>query len=228
MMTGEILSMRPQLAALALVACFALPYGNLGGEKAHRLSRKIPKFEVRLSGPTTVGPNESLQSQRYTALLTNRSADPQVFFVRGDYLLNANWNWSVTDAKGQPVGMEMVLNRGYCGTVPYNPNWRRLQDSNLFVLNPGESHEFAVSGPSDLYSFPTAGTYHVSVMLTYVPPNASYYFDEQGKRWSESDYERWDLSGLSLGTLEAVQNSLPFQATSNKWDLMLPAARRGQ
>jgi hypothetical protein len=226
MMQREVQYLRPPLATLVLIACVCVPFLKLGAQDARHAPRKLPKLEIKLSGPTTVRPGASLESEIYNALLTNRSAEPLVFVVRNGFLMDANWDWSVTDAKGQPVGMGLVL-RGYCGTVPgEDPNARFLRDSDLLVLGPGESHEFPIlPGPSDDYSFPSAGTYHLTVTLTYVSPNADHYFDERGKRQRASGYAQWDLSKLGVDQLAAVENSLSVQATSGTWNLELPSRR---
>jgi len=231
-MRRESYNVHPPLAAFVLVACLCVPFLRLGAEDSRRPPRKLPKMEIKLSGPTTVRSSESLESQIFHALLTNRSAEQQVFVVRNGFLMNANWSWTVTDAKGMPVGMEFIL-RGFCGTPPYSPeaeaeaSW--LHDEDLLVLAPGESHEFPIlPGPSDDYSFPSAGTYHLSVTLTYVPPNADHYFDERGKRQRASAYAQWDLSQLGVDQLAAVENSLSVQATSDTWNLELPSKRRAR
>jgi hypothetical protein len=226
MMRREVPYLRPPLATLVLIACVCVPFLKLGAQDARQSPRKLPKFEIKLSGPTTVRPGASLESQIYNALLTNRSPEPQVFIVRNGILMDANWDWTVTDAKGQPVGMEFVLH-GYCGTVPgEDPNARFLHESDLLVLGPGESHEFRIlPGPSDDYSFPSAGTYHLSVTLTYVPPNADHYFDEHGKRQRAFGDAQWDLSKLGVDQRAAVENSLSVQATSDVWNLELPSRR---
>src|SRR5262249_33924525 len=159
------------------------------------------------SGPPSVGAEDSLETERFTALLTNRSVEPQVLFVREGILMNAHWDWAVTDTKGQPIGMDLV-ERWYCGTVPYSEEAERearnVRDKDLIVLAPGESREFHIpAGPSDDYSFPKAGTYHLSVTLTYVPPNATYYFDEHGQRQKAAGFQEWNLSHLSVESLEA-------------------------
>ncbi len=209
-----------------------MPFLRLGAVDSRHSPRKLPKFEIKLSGPTMVRPSESLESQIFHALLTNRSAEPQVFVMRNRILMNANWYWTVTDAKGMPVGMEFVL-RGFCGTPPNSAEAEaeasRLHDKDLLVLAPGESREFPIlPGPSDDYSFPSAGTYHLSVTLTYVPPNADHYFDERGKRQRASGYAQWDLSQLGVDQLAAVENSLSVQATSDTWNLELPSKRRAR
>jgi hypothetical protein len=229
MMRREVSHLRPPLATFVLVVCVCVPFLRLGAQNARRSARKLPKIELKLNGPTTVRPSDSLTMQRYSVLLTNRSSEPLVLFVRQGYLMNAGWDWWVTDARGLPVGMELVM-RGYCGTVPgENPNARFLHDSDLLVLGTGESHEFPIpAGPSDDYSFPTAGTYHLSVTLTYVPPNADHYFDEHGKRQPARSYEPWDLSQLGVDQRAAMENSLSVQATSDIWNLELPSKRRAR
>jgi hypothetical protein len=224
-------SMRPQLAALVLAACVCAPISQFGAAAA-RPARKIPKFEVKLNGPASVRPRDSLEMQRFTAVLTNRSAEPQVLAVRNGYLLNARWDWFVTDSKGSPVGMEFIL-RGYCGTpmisLEAQMEARKLRDSDLVTLAPGESHEFPVQpGPLDDYYFPAAGTYHLAVTLIYVPPNTTYYFDAAGKRQKAIGLEQWDFSRLGVDALAAVQNSLPVYATSDNWNLVLAAPRHAR
>jgi len=228
-MHREVPYVRPPLAAFVLVVCVCVPFLGLGAQDVRHSARKLPKIELKLSGPTTIRPSESLTMQRYSALLTNRSSEPLVLFVRQGFLMNANWDWWVTDAKGLPVGMELVL-RGYCGTVPGDdPKAHFLHDDDVLVLSPGESHEFAIpAGPSDDYSFPSAGTYHLSVTMTYVPPNADHYFDEHGKRQHARNYEPWDLSRLGVDQRVAVENSLSVQATSDIWNLELPSKRRAR
>ena len=228
-MRRELPSTRPPLAALFLAACICLQLGQFGAEAAHRVPRKIPKLEIKISGPASLGPDYSLESQQFTARLTNRSEEQQVFFVRNGYLMNARWEWTVTDAKGEYMSMALV-NRGFCGTVGHvseeaEAEARRIRDKDLVVLAPGESREFAIFGPSDDYNFPKAGTYRLAVTLTYVPPNAEYYFDEHGKRQKVFGHAQWDLSKLSVDGLRAVQNSLSVNATSNAWNLMLTSAR---
>jgi hypothetical protein len=226
MMQREVAYLRPPLATLVLIACVCVPLPQLGAQDARPSPRKLPKIEIKLSGPTTVRPGASLESTIFQALLTNRSAEPLVFVVRSGILMNARWDWSVTDAKGTPIGMVFVLH-GYCGTVPgEDPDARFLRDSDLLVLAPGESHEFPVlPGPSDDYSFPSAGTYHLAATLTYVPPNADHYFDGRGKRQRAIGYAQWDLSKLSVDQFAAVTNSLSVQATSDTWNLELPSRR---
>jgi len=216
---------RPQLAALALVAVSLITFGNMQVAAAKRLTRKVPKVEIHLTGPHTVSPSASLESQVFHALLTNRSTEPLVFFVRNGYLMNANWSWTVKNDQGTPMGMEFAEHL-YCGTIPYDPNWAQLHDRDVFVLGPGESHDFATpGGPSDDYVFPSAGVYHLYVSLTYVPPKASQRFDAHGRRRSANGYEHWDTGDLSLSNLEALQNSLSIQATSDIWSLTLPSSR---
>jgi hypothetical protein len=226
MMQREVQYLRPPLAALVLIACVCVPFLKLGAQDARHSPRKLPKIDIKLSGPTTVRPSESLESNIFHALLTNRSAEPLVLVVRSGILMNAKWDWTVTDAKGTPIGMGFVLH-GYCGTVPgEDPDARFLRESDLLVLGPGESREFRVlPGPSDDYSFPSVGTYHLAVTLTYVPPNADHYFDARGKRQRAFGYAQWDLNKLGVDQLAAVENSLSVQATSNIWSLELPSRR---
>lgn len=216
--------MRPSFAAFLLFACISLSLGRLGAESERRSPRKIPKVEIKLSGPQSLAARYSLESQLFTARLTNRSEEPLVLFVRNGFLLNTHWDWTVTDDKGLPLGMELVL-RGMCGTVPYDPKANVLRDSDVLVLNPGESHEFLVSGPSDDYVFPRAGTYHLSITLLYVPPNAKDHFDEHGKRVPTNSFEQWDTTQLSVDNLAQLQNSLSVLGKSDTWKLTLPSRR---
>ena len=226
MMQREVQYLHPPLATLVLMACVCVPFLQLGAQDAHHSARKLPKVDIKLSGPTTGRPNESLESNIFNALLTNRSAEPLVFVVRNGFLMNARWDWSVADAKGIPIGMGFVMH-GYCGTVPgKDPKARFLRDGDLLVLGPGESHDFPVlPGPSDDYSFPSAGTYHLTVTLTYVPPNANQYFDERGRRQRAIGYAQWDLSKLGVDQFAVVKNSLSVHATSDTWNLELPSRR---
>jgi len=220
--------MRPPLAVCALVALSLFLFGN-GGVASADPPRKLPKVSLTLSGPTSVGRNESLELLRFSATLTNRGTAPLLLFVRNGYLLNANWNWTVTDAAGSPLGMELV-NRGFCGTPVMSPEAeaaaRRIHDSDLITLGPGESREFPVpGGPSDDYNFPSAGTYRLAVTLAYLPPNAAYYYDKEGRRQKPAGFEQWDLSQLSIDAASALQKSFSVEATSDPWELALPAAR---
>lgn len=229
MMAREVSSMRPSLAALFLAGCMCVSLREVGAETAHASARKIPKVEIALSGPAAIRPSESLETQFFKATLTNRSTEPLVLFVREGYLLNARWNWTVTDAKGELLGMAFS-NRGFCGTVPYSEEAAkeasRIHDKDLVVLAPGDSREFPVpGGPSDDYNFPEAGTYRFAVTLTYVVPNSTFFFDENGKKQAALGYEQWDLSQLSVNGLKQLRNSLPVYATSGAWDLALPNAR---
>ena len=230
MMRREVPYLRPPLATLVLIACACVPFLQLGAQDTRYSPRKLPKIEMKLSGPTTVRPGALLESTIFQALLTNRSAEPLLLFVRSGILMNARWDWSVTDAKGTPIGMGFVPGRGFCGTPMTSPEAeaeaRHLRDDDLLVLAPGESHEFrALPGPSDDYIFPSAGTYHLAVTLTYVPPNADHFFDERGKRQRAIGYVQWDLSRLGVDQFAAVKNSLSVQATSDTWNLELPSRR---
>jgi hypothetical protein len=230
MIQREVPYLRPPLATLVLVACVCVPFLQLGAQDARRSARKLPKIDMKLSGPTTLRPGASLESTIFQALLTNRSAEPLLLFVRSGILMNARWDWSVTDAKGTPIGMGLELGRGFCGTPITGPEAeaeaRHLRNDDLLVLAPGESHEFPVlPGPSDDYSFPSAGTYRLAVTLTYVPPNEDHYFDERGKRQRAFGLAQWDLSRLGVDQFAAVTNSLSVQATSDTWNLELPSRR---
>jgi hypothetical protein len=229
MMPRDTPTMKPPLAALALAACVSALFGSFGVAEASHPVRKIPKIEIKLTGPVKVGENQSLESTWFHAVLTNRSAEPLILFVRNGLLMNARWHWSVTDAQGQPVRMA-VIERGYCGTVPYSEEAEiaahKLHDADFLSLAPGESREFGVpGGPSDDYTFPYAGTYRLAVTLTYVPPNSAYYFDSDGHKQSASGYEQWDLSQLGVDSLHAVQNSLSVEGRSDVWNITLPAPR---
>jgi hypothetical protein len=220
--------MRFPLAVLALVVLGLVSLGNSNVEGADA-PRKRPKVSLSINGPSSVTRNESLELLRFRAVLTNRGAAPVLLFVRNDYLLNANWNWTVTDAEGTPMGMELV-NHGFCGTVPYSEEAaaeaRRVRDKDLVTLAPGESREFPIpGGPSDDYNFPAPGTYRFAVTLAYLPPNAAYLTDEQGQRQKAYGFEQWDLSQLSVNGAAALQRSFSLQATSNAWDVALPTAR---
>jgi hypothetical protein len=230
MMRREVPCLRPSLATLVLIACVSVPFLKLGAQDTRHSPRKLPKVAIKLSGPTTVRSGASLESTSFQALLTNRSAEPLLLFVRSGILMNARWDWSVTDAKGTPIGMGFVPGRGFCRTPITSPEAeaeaRHLRDDDLFVLAPGESHEFMVlPGLSDDYIFPSPGTYHLTVTLTYVPPNADHYFDEHGKRQRAIGYTQWDLSRLGVDQFAAVKNSLSVQATSDTWNLDLPSRR---
>lgn len=231
-MHREVPSVRPSLAAFALIAVSLVLFGNTGLAGARRSIRKLPKIEIHLTGPATLTSNESLAALPFQALLTNRSSEPQAFIVRGGYLMNANWYWTVTDDAGSPIGMEFI-EHGYCGTKPYSEKSREtaswLHDTDLFVLAPGESREFSIpGGPSDDYYFPSAGTYHLSVSLIYVPPNTTEFFDENGKPRRAFGLETWKLGDLGIRSLETLQSSLPVQARSDIWNLWLPSSRRPQ
>ena len=233
-----LLSTRPPLAAFALIACFSMSLARLDAEKARSASRKLPKVEIKLSGPRSVQPGESLEAQFFKATLTNRSAEPLVFFARSGYLMNARWRWTVTDAKDQPLGMAFII-RGMCGTVPYSEEGlaaaRLIHDDEVTLIGPGESHEFPIPVRiSDDYNFPAAGTYTLRVTLTYVVPNAAFYIDERGKRvetrpsqgfFDTGGYEQWNLSQLSADSLAMLQESQSLQATSEAWNLRMPEAR---
>jgi len=118
------------------------------------------------------------------------------------------------------------VSRGICGTVPHDPNANVLRDSDVLVLSPGESHEFPVFGPSDDYVFPRAGTYHLSITLLYVPPNAKEYFDSRSRKIAATRFFKgWDSSQLSLGNLDLLQNSLSVLGKSDTWNLTLPSRR---
>jgi len=220
--------MRSPLVVLVLVALSLFSLGNSSVEGADA-PRRRPKISLAISGPNSVGRNESLELLRFQAVVTNRGTEPLLLFVRNDYLLNANWNWTVTDIEGAPVGMEFVQH-GYCGTPIRSPEAeaaaRRIHDRDLVTLAPGESREFPIpGGPSDDYNFPAAGTYHFAVSLSYLPPNATHFYDEQGQKQKAYGFEQWDLSELSMHAAVKLQKSYSLLAKSNAWDLTLPTAR---
>lgn len=213
-------------SVLALLFVLGVPANSPAkrGDEVARGRTRIPaKIEVKLNGPTSVRSRESLESQSFKALLTNRSSVPQTFLVRKGFLMNADWFWTLTDSEGSTVGKEFVQ-RWVCGTLPDYPN-PPLQDNHVFVLGPGESHEFPIPvGPSNDYRFPRPDTYHLFVTLTYVPPNSTEFFDGHGKARTSpaaSGYPRWDLSMLSPGKLEALQNSRGLQVKSSPWNFVL-------
>jgi hypothetical protein len=216
--------MRLLLVPFIVITSIFLPLGKLNAQGEQHPTPELPTIEIKLTGPRSIGPTESLESQRFEARLTNRSAQSVVLFVRNGVLLNANWFWSITDAKGQSLGMASVEYL-YCGTVPFDPNWRRLRASDVFTLGPRESREFRIPGPSDDYVFPYAGMYHFSVSLTYVPPDAAEYIDEQGNRQTAGAYGGWDLSDLSPDNLAVLHNSSSLQGKSDIWDMQMPSRR---
>jgi hypothetical protein len=211
------------LALLFVLGVPAKSPAKRGDDVAGSRNRIPAKIQVKLIGPASIRSRESLESQSFKALLTNRSSVPQTFLVRNGFLMNADWFWTLTDAEGSPVGMEFV-ERWVCGTVPDYPT-PPLQDSDVFILGPGESHEFPIPvGPSDDYRFPRPDTYHLFVTLTYVPPNSTEFFDGHGKPKTSpaaSGYPRWDLSMLSPEKREALQNSRGLQVKSGPWNLVL-------
>jgi hypothetical protein len=232
-MIDKVIAPMKQLRAVFALATLSLISFNaaaFAGAASHRpKAPKASKISIALSGPSSARRNESLEYLRFKAVLTNRSAEPLVLFVRDGLLMNARWDWSVTDAQGQQLGMEFV-NRGFCGTPAVSPEAEaaahRIHDTDLVTLAPGESREFAIpAGPSDDYNLPVAGTYHVAVMLFYLPPNATYFVDGAGHRQKAGGYDTWDLSQLSNEAAAALQRSSSLEAISNAWNLELPTAR---
>src|SRR5271163_3073538 len=95
MLKREVPYLRPPLATLVLIACVCVPLLQLGAQDTRHAPRKLPKAEIKfISGPTTVRASESLESNIFHALLTNRSAEPLLLFVRNGILMNARWDWS--------------------------------------------------------------------------------------------------------------------------------------
>jgi hypothetical protein len=213
-------------ATFFLVGALAHMLADGRVEAAPRDAGKRAGLELRLTGPAPVGLPDSLEEKDFKATLTNHSPTPMVFLARNGALMNAIWDWTITDVKrNRVVGMDLRY-RLYCATPPTgeeNPeSLVPLHDADIFVLEPGESHEFSITGDSLFrYAFPRADTYLCSVTLTYVAPNSGEFVDEAGVRWTE---RHWDFSNLTTEKREALQSSRGLKAASDKWKVALGAA----
>jgi hypothetical protein len=56
-----------------------------------------------LTGPARVGLPDSLEEKDFKATLMNHSTAPMVFLACNGVLMNAIWDWTITDVKGNRV-----------------------------------------------------------------------------------------------------------------------------
>lgn len=163
---------------------------------------------------TIVGPGAIHRGQKVKvkAVLTNTSSAPVVVASR-DASLDFDLSWIITDPDGVQLGGEPFIGF-FCpvGGPGWNKNLvRRLQDSDLTLLEPGDKIEFVVSYDiSADYFLASHGSYWVFASYTYVPPRLDGGAGFERDRFGQ----KYDLTDLSPETLAMLKHAATVNASS--------------
>lgn len=178
--------------------------------------------DLNLAAPlalTIIGPHSVHRGQKlkFKAVLTNRSSAPITLASR-EASLDFDLTWTISDSSWHELPRKVV--HGFACPVG-GKRWsdkpvRRLKNSDLTLLQPGDKLEFVFEDVSVDYVFPGHGSYQVTASYTYVPPGL------EGRDGVERDRfgQRYDLSELSPLTLDMLKHAATLSATS-RWTLIL-------
>ena len=169
---------------------------------------------------TIVGPRAIHRGQniKFKAVLTNSSLVPVVLPSR-DTSLDFDLRWTITDPDGvQLLGEPFIVFACPVGDPGWNKDLaRRLQDSDLLVLQPGDKLEFVSADISADSILARRGSYQVFATYDFVPPRIDG--GDGAKR--DSFGQRYDLTSLSPDTLEMLKHAATVRATST-FTLVVP------
>lgn len=198
--SGVVTMMRTVLALAALaVAALATSSAdlNLGAP-----------LKLTLVGQRSVHRGQKL---KFKAVLTNNSSAPIILASR-DASLDFELSWTINDSTWHELPRKVV--QGFACPVG-GKRWsdtrvRRLKDSDLTLLQPGDKLEFVSDDISATYILPSQGSYQVTAIYTYVPPRI------EGGDGLERDRfgQKYDLRDLSPQTLEMLKHAATVGATS--------------
>jgi hypothetical protein len=195
----------------ALSFAFAIPTPL--APRAHAPNPQDP-LELTIIGPSSIHKG---QEATFKAALRSRSAVP-IVIAPSDASLDFELRWTVLNSSGRELLRLQPLMVGFACPVG-GPGWskdlvRRLRDSDLALLRPGESLEFPnsyfIHSILDEYVFTGPGRYYVIVTYSYVPP----LLEGNNGRTMDGFDQKYDLTGLSPQTLEILRHSFPLTATA--------------
>lgn len=170
-------------------------------------SNPAASLKLTIIGPRSV---HSGQKVKFKAVLTNNSSAPFVLALR-DASLDFALKWTITDSYGfEPRKPFMGFACPVGGPGWYHNLVRRLQDSDLTLLRPGDKLEFVSYDISADYVLAGRGSYQVTASYSYVPPR----IDANGGVERDRFGQKYDLTDLSPQTLEILKHAATVNATS--------------
>jgi hypothetical protein len=150
--------------------------------------------------------------------LTNRSG-ASIFLASRDSPLDFELTWTISDSSGRELPRKQF--QGFACPVGgkgwYKNLTRRMKDSDIAILQPGEALQFQFDDISDSYLFPGPGRYQVTFTYSYAPPQ----FEGRAGSLVDRFDAKYDLSELSPSTLEALRYAAPIFVLSNPVTLVL-------
>jgi hypothetical protein len=202
----------PKVYPLALLMGLTIPLHSAPPHKQPTLQGPL---ELKVIGPGFIHEGEAV---KYKAVLINRSSGPIILASR-DSRLDFDITWAISDLSGRELPRApfkgIICPVG--GKGWYQNLTRRMKDSDLTILQPGESLEFRFDDISDSYLFPGHGRYQVAFVYTYVPPQ----FEGRAGTQLDGFNAKYDLSDLSPSTLEALRHAIPISVASNTAAMIL-------
>jgi hypothetical protein len=167
--------------------------------------------ELQISGPRLIRFGDNL---KFHVFLVNRSPST-ILFPSPASRYRPGLGWTITDANGIVLPPpDWYGSRGFYCPVTGRPS---VGDDDFVFLKPGERIEITNPGdPSDFFSFPREGFYHITLHLGFQPPRI----------WHSADGSLTSYMGISGTTMSAdkqekLLNTPPVEVTSNTWTVYL-------
>ena len=201
-----------RVSPLALMMGLAMPVHSA---PPHKQPTPQAPLELKIIGPGFIHEGAAV---KYKAVLINRSSGP-ILLASRDSRLDFDITWTISDSTGRELPRApfkgIICPVG--GKGWYQNLTRRMKDSDLTILQPGETLEFRFDDISDSYLFPGHGRYQVTFVYTYVPPQ----FEGRAGTPVDGFDAKYDLTDLSPSTLEALRRAVPISVASNAAAMIL-------
>lgn len=158
-----------------LIAVFA------AGTAPAQTQAQAPRVELLISGPQTLKLLARGETVHFTAVLINHSTSPVLFVPPHPDWPDERWTmWQAFDEKGrfvETVPQEFIwcdphgtMRAQYVLPMSTLSGPKDIRDSDLVLLQPGESYELPHVGDPRLYlKFPHPGKYHLSLAYGFQP-----------------------------------------------------------
>lgn len=168
-----------RLALPALVLLFFVTLS--AGHTLAQAPAQAPAVELIISGPQTFPLLTRGTTLRFTAVLINHSTSPVLFVPPHPDWIDERWTtWGALDEKGRPVG-SLPQEFLWCDPrgrmhgqrvfpmIALTPV-RQIRDSDLVILQPGESYQLPHVGDPRFYlKFLHPGKYRLSLAYVFQP-----------------------------------------------------------
>jgi hypothetical protein len=207
-----MLAFPSRLLSSALLLAMTIPVYSASPQKQPRPQDPL---ELKIIGPRLIHEGQNV---KFKIVLTNRSLTPIVLASR-DSRLDFDLTWTISDSSGRELPRKQFkgLICPVGGKGWYKNQTRRMSNSDVTVLQPGEALEFHLEDVTGSYVFPSRGRYQAVFAYNYVPPKLE---GRPGRHVDEFD-QRYDLTDLSSSILEDLRHAVPISVSSSPVAMIL-------